>query len=68
MLRPTPVVPRFTFKAKFKVPKKADDSLFYDSQRTQEVSASTQENSEEVENLLDGLDEDSIFGDFWTLP
>ena len=37
--------------------------MFYESQKSAEVA--TQESpSEEAEDLLDGLDEDSIFGDF----
>ena len=41
----------------------SEDSMFYESQKSAEVS--TQESpSDEVEDLLDGLDEDSIFGDF----
>ncbi len=56
------IVPRFKFQAPTKK-QISDDSMFYESQKSAVVS--TQESpSEEVEDLLEGLDEDSIFGDF----
>jgi len=56
------VVPRFKFQAPIKK-QISDDSMFYESQKSADVS--TQKSpSGEVEDLLEGLDEDSIFGDF----
>ena len=52
--------PHFKFKPKFQVPTKsgnANSSMIDQSQLTQEQN-------ENVETLLEGLDEDSIFGDF----
>ena len=52
--------PQFKFKPKFQVPTKsgnANSSMIDQSQLTQEQN-------ENVETLLEGLDEDSIFGDF----
>ena len=52
--------PQFKFKPKFQVPTKsgsANSSMNYSSQLTQEQT-------EDVETLLEGLDDDSLFGEF----
>jgi len=51
-----PSKPQFIFKQKFKVPVK--------SQVGQESEAANQDQFENVEKLFEGIDEDSLFGDF----